>query len=267
MSSALASIAEQTTIHSPIQNPPLKRWNPRPPSDRDLQIYKMVKIQRAEQWAVAAKFNLHDSRVSQIIKKVTRWIAAGGSPIDPELRDHLDRQRVSRAIQRLRLVRAVELATFAVESETRPLKKTRRRWVGGAEVWCEETSIPQPEVSLAAVRLLLKAVTDLQDFDREDAAAADQPPSAGTPTDLLPAVINLLCTWRVQAEADGRVEPTQNIAAFVTSLLNNLLGTTLTRSASKEPAHSPLKLSAAPSHPPGANPKATEHCDDDSPPL
>jgi hypothetical protein len=228
----------------------------------------MVKIQRAEHWAVAAKFNLHDSRVSQIIKKVNRWIAAGGSPTDPQLRDHVARQRVSRAVQRLRLVRAIELATYAVESEARPLKKTRRRWVGGTEVWCDETSYPQPEVSLSAVRLLLKATQALQDFENDDEPSPpdESPPSDAQP-ELLPAVFNLLCTWRTHAEADGRVQAVENVAQLVANLLNNLLGTTLTRNVSERLAPSPLNLSAGPVLPLSANPTAAEHCDNNPDPL
>jgi hypothetical protein len=227
----------------------------------------MVKIQRAEQWAVAAKFNLHDSRVSQIIKKVHCWIAAGGSPADPQLRDHMARHRVARAHQRLRLLRAVEVATHAVEAETHPLKKTRRRWVGGTEVWCEETSVPQPDVSLSAVRLLLKAIESLQNFETdEDRASTDTPPSSDAQADLLPAVFNLLCTWRAAAEADGRVQPASDIPHLIADLLNNLLAATLTRNVSEGLEQSSLNLSANPIQPLGATTKAAEHCANNSPP-
>jgi hypothetical protein len=188
-----------------------------------------VKVHAAQQWVVAIKFGLHETRISQIVKKIHRWIAAGGNPTDPQLRDHVARERVTRAMQRMRLVRAVEVATHAVNVESRPLKVTRRRYVGGTEVWSEETSTPQPDVSLPAVRLLLKATQALEEFDRQE-----QPPETSPPTeqDLLPAIYNLLCTWRLQAEADGRLQSTQSPANLVASVLNQLLGTNLTHDQS-----------------------------------
>jgi hypothetical protein len=105
--------------------------NLRPPKSRDLEIYKKVKIQLREQWEVAHDLNLHYSRVSQIVKRVGRWLAAGGSPTDPELRDYAARQRLSRATHKLRLERAVELASCAMEANPPPLRTKRRRVVGG----------------------------------------------------------------------------------------------------------------------------------------
>src|SRR5438128_888997 len=93
------------------QTPPPPRQRITPPSERDLTVYKRVKIWRDPQWAVAVDLQLHYSRVSQIVKKVEQWLLAGGSPTDPEIRDHVARRRLSRADHKLRLQRAVELAT------------------------------------------------------------------------------------------------------------------------------------------------------------
>ena len=62
---------------------------------------------RDPQWAVAVDLQLHYSRVSQIVKKVEQWLAAGGSPTDPEIRDHVARRRLSHANHKLRVVRAI----------------------------------------------------------------------------------------------------------------------------------------------------------------
>src|SRR2546425_1156855 len=103
----------------PIESAPTPQSSrPRltPPSERDLQVYKRVKIWRDPQWAVAVDLQLHYTRVSQIVKKVEQWLLAGGSSTDPEIRDHVARRRLSRADHKLRLQRAVELATAAMEA-------------------------------------------------------------------------------------------------------------------------------------------------------
>ena len=91
---------------SATESPPLPRPRLTPPSERDLLVYKRVKIWRDPQWAVAVDLQLHYSRVSQIVKKVEQWLLAGGSPTDPEIRDHVARRRLSRADHKLRLQRA-----------------------------------------------------------------------------------------------------------------------------------------------------------------
>src|SRR3954471_16385215 len=146
---------------SPTPPPPASRPRPTPPSERDLTVYKRVRIWRDPQWAVAVDLQLHYSRVSQIVKKVEQWLLAGGSPTDPEIRDHVARRRLSRADHKLRLQRAVELATAAMEAEPQPQTTTRRRTVQGTEVWREETTREPPAVNLAAVRLLVRATEAL----------------------------------------------------------------------------------------------------------
>ena len=53
----------------------------RAPSERDLNVYKQVKIWRHPQSEVAYDLKVHYSRISQIVKKVERWLAAGGSAL------------------------------------------------------------------------------------------------------------------------------------------------------------------------------------------
>ena len=85
------------------QLPPRPVFHLRPPTERDLEIFKRVKVRGHQQWEVAQDYGLHYSRVSQILKKVALWFIIGGSPTDPELRDLAARQRISRATHRLRL--------------------------------------------------------------------------------------------------------------------------------------------------------------------
>jgi len=204
--------------------------NLRPPSDRDLEIYKRVKIRFEEQWEVAQSLGLHYSRVSQIVKRVGRWLAAGGSPSDPALRDHADRQRLSRATLKLRLERAVELASYAMEANPPPLKTTRRRVVGGSEVWSEEVDRDQPAFNLSAVRLLLRATDSLKEWEGEGGEEY-QPPSD---QEMLKMVFELLCQWRQRGEKDGRIGPCGDVPGCVAAMLNMLLRADLPTRLSKE---------------------------------
>ena len=207
------------------QPPPPARPRLSPPSERDLQAYKRVKIWRDPQWAVAVEMQLHYSRVSQIVKKVEQWLLAGGSPTDPEIRDHVARRRLSRADHKLRLQRAVELATTAMEIKPEPQTTTRRRTVQGTEVWREETTRDPQPVNLAAVRLLVRATEVLHKLEEQEEHRATEEPLPEH--DLLPAVFELLCRWRMRAEADGRLPATSDATALVASALNGLLGTQL----------------------------------------
>src|SRR5687768_11312150 len=93
------STTTSLTPRSPLRAP----RSPRPPSDRDLEIYKRVKIVGLHHWEVAQEQELDRSRVSQIVKRVTRWLAAGGQAIDPLIRDHAARQRLAQGDLKLRL--------------------------------------------------------------------------------------------------------------------------------------------------------------------
>jgi hypothetical protein len=205
-------------------NTPAKARAPRairPPSARDLEFYKLVKIKGKEQWEVAHDHQLHYSRVSQIIKRVTRWLASGGEPSDPLIRDYAARQRLSKATLKLRLARATEIASVALEFNF-PVKTTRRRFQGLTEVWRDETSREIPHVNLPALRLLLDATQALQRL--EDAPSADdsQPPADD---EVLRLVFDLLCGLRARAEANGRLAPAQSARALVAQSLATLLGT------------------------------------------
>jgi hypothetical protein len=255
MSCDLANPAVPAAEPKPAPQRPLTRWSLKPPSERDLEIYKLVKIQRREQVSVAWQYEIDASRVSQIVKNVRRWLAAGGAPTDPELRDHVSRQRFARATHKLRLTRAVELATYAMETEPRRLKTTRTRSVGGTVIWTEETTREQPEVDLAAVRLLIRSTEALQALEDQDELNAEAAPPQEQ--DLLPAIFDFLCRLRARAEADGRLQASSDINSTVATALNTLLGTEIpvgwdkaARAADGPPSDSrPLNMSAEPTEP------------------
>ena len=124
MSSAITT----TTTKNPLANHRAPRVK-KPPTARNLEIYKRVKIQGFLQWEVAQDHQLHYSRVAQIIKRVERWLAAGGDPLDPQIRDHAARQRLALGMHKLRLARGIEVASMALEFK-QPVTTTRRRVQG-----------------------------------------------------------------------------------------------------------------------------------------
>jgi hypothetical protein len=137
------------------------------PNDRDWLIYKQVKMFGWRQSRVARDFQLHFSRISQIVRHVNRWLAAGGKPADPELCAFLARREQQLAIQRERLVQCLELATRALESHPSELKTIRRRYVNGKLVNYSETSRQQPTSALSIMSVLIKASAELQKLDEK----------------------------------------------------------------------------------------------------
>src|SRR5262245_13972434 len=214
------------------------------PSARDLEIYNRVKIQLFPQWEVAQDKGLHYSRVCQIVKRVHRWIIAGGNPAEPALRDHAARLRLSRASHQLRLMRCLEIATILMEAQPYQLETTKRRMVQGQEMWCEVTKRDQPNPKLPAVRLVLQTTQALRNLEERQNA---QQPVPAADQDLLPAIFDLLCTLRIRAQADGRLQNTSDVNSLVASTLNNLLGTQLTGSELGVPVLCEPKHSDAPS--------------------
>ena len=227
MSHAISKPAALTPHSAPVlrqscQRTPQSRRSPRPPSDRDLEIYKRVKIQGHPQCEVAVDHELHYSRVSKIIKSVTRWLAAGGDPLDPVIRDSLARKRLAQGQIKLRLARAIEIASIALEFHV-PLTTTRRRVEGVTEVWREETTRDVCRTSPSTLRMLIDAIKTLQQLDRDDAHSDPHLPQTSD-SDLLRAVFDFLCACRSRAESDGVLPAAENIPALVASTLCTLVG-------------------------------------------
>ncbi len=214
MSNALTTTT--TTMNSLANRAPRAK---KPPTSRDLEIYKRVKIKGFEQWEVAQDHELHYSRVSQIVQRVERWLATGGDPLDPVLRDHAARHHLAQANYKLRLARGIEIASMALEFN-QPVKTTRRRVQGVTELWREESSRETPHLNLGALRLLIDATQTLHHLEQQQQSATTQ----STDRELLCYVFDLLCSWRARAEAQDAVRRVTDIPALVSESLFNLLG-------------------------------------------
>lgn len=198
---------------------------PPTPTRRDIQIYKGYVILNQDQTSISYNFNIGRARISQIVAKVKRWLAAGGSPTDPQIRDHLAQQRLSKASQRIRLLRIIDKATYAAEAQLRSQKTTKTRYHGSTPVWHEETAVLAPEVNLPALRLLLRAVKELDQFETRHTDMAQEKPSQPLSEEqLLFTVYELLCRWRSRAEAAGYFQSSADIRQLIVDHLHSLLG-------------------------------------------
>src|SRR5437868_3768366 len=112
---------------------------PPAPSRRDLEIYKCVVVLHQDRCHICMSYNLKPPRISQIIAKVRRWLAAGGAPSDPSIRDHFAQQHLSRAAQKMRLQGIIDRATYAMENQLPAQVTTKSRFQGTTEFWREET--------------------------------------------------------------------------------------------------------------------------------
>src|SRR5262245_45014777 len=212
---------------------PQSARSPRPPSDRNLDIYKRAKLDGRHHWEIAQELGLDRSRVSQVVRRVTRWLAAGGDPIDPLVRDHFARQRLAQGNHKLRLHRAIQLAFDALQFRF-PLETTKKRFQGTTEVWREEISRDVPRVSLSAIRLLLDATKSLQQLENDTdhkrlRKTVDSSDAGLDEQDLLCAVFDFLCGCRARAQAHSRLPladniPAENIPALISDTLTNLVG-------------------------------------------
>jgi hypothetical protein len=166
--------------------------------------------------------------------------AAGGSPTNPELKNVQAERRLARSLQKLRLLRAVRLATAALDARPEPSTKTRRRIVDGEEVWREESQANSAPVNLYALQNYVLAVKALESFDREEQLQASTEPIV--PPQTLADIFNLLCRFRCEAEAAGQVNNSGgDVYGLVVTTLNYLLGVKLNQHRS-EPSQARAQL-------------------------
>ncbi|HEY2411451.1 MAG TPA: hypothetical protein VGI40_04380 [Pirellulaceae bacterium] len=215
--------------------------SPPPPSPRDLEIYKRSVVFKHDQLAIAAHYDLGQPRISQIVNNVRDWLAAGGSPEDPAIRDHFAQQKLTRATQKIRLLRIIDMATYAMENRLQSQVKTKHRYQGTTEVWHEEVRHLAPEVNLPAMRLLLRAVKTLDDLETK--ADPTSPPKISaqlSPDELLHSVFEFLCQWRTRAEAAGHLSQSADIPQLIANGLRSLIGVNI---APTHPSHTHHSLS------------------------
>ncbi len=232
----------------------------KPPSERDLTIFKRAVVCQHHHWEIAGEYRLHPTRISQIVKRVRRWLAAGGAPTDPQIRDHQARQRLSRATHRMRLERIVERLTHAMHDTEPAPPLVRRRMVGQHEVWREEAEQRECVWNLPAIRLMLRANDALAKLDEQSEPAAESQPASDA--DLLQVVFEFLCGCRARAEEAGQQPASPDVSVVVAAALAGLLGESA--AATARGAHPALNMSADHEEAGGASSEEPESCDESS---
>jgi len=173
------------------------------PADRDLKIFKMVMIQHLRHEEVARVFGLHRTRIVQIVKRLCLELA-GAPPEDPEIKDHLARQRLEQKLEKMRLEFVLEETAKALRQEPRHLEIKRvggRNRDGKEEQWEEVTTRQQP-VNVQLLKTFLRTSEALQGLREE--CAGDEPPKTLTDTELFDAINEIFENWlgRMQFEQD-----------------------------------------------------------------
>jgi hypothetical protein len=225
------------------------------PSARDLEIYKRSVILGHNQCTIALDYDLKQPRISQIIDNVRDWLAAGGDPSDPDVRDHFAQRHLSKAMQKLRIQGVIDRAIHAMEFQQPSQVTTRSRYQGTTEVWREEIRHQQPPINFPAMRLLLRAVKELKNLETDSDSGADASPAPrSTEAQLLQSVFDFLCRLRQRAEAAGHLPQSANIAQFIADGLYSLIGIAV--ESARRPAQF-LSLPSQPDNSPAREPSPT----------
>src|SRR5436190_12801803 len=166
-------------------------------TDRDLEIFKKVEIEKMTHEDVATSFGIDRSRVTQIMKQV-RMALAQATPDDPEIQNHLARQRYDRALEKLRYQFALDHAAQAISKETRTLATNRagsRTKGGKKERWSEAITRDKP-ANVQLVKTFVRIAHDLGQLnDREMAANPIQAENL-TNLQFFRVLSEVLSNWR-----------------------------------------------------------------------
>jgi hypothetical protein len=146
------SHAQPTTA---AQDPPLKR-----PCERDLQIYQAVRIGFRKQVAVAQQFGISESRVSQVLRKVTRFMAGllPGEELSLRLEDAKRAQLIDWETYERRK-EDYRKAEMVWEQSLRPLTTTQWTYAGSAN---DERNLKKTVITQREQRLSLGAVQTME---------------------------------------------------------------------------------------------------------
>jgi hypothetical protein len=204
------------------------------PVDRDLKIFKMVMIQHLRHDEVARVFGLHRTRIVQIVKRLCLELA-NAPPDDPEIKDHLARQRLEQNLQKMRLEFVLEETAKALRQEPRHLEIKRvggRNRDGKEEQWEEVTTRQQP-VNVQLLKTFLRTSEALRSLREE--LAVEAPQKKLTDTELFEAINAIFENWlgRMQFEAD---QPSRAFYQLVSNFRLQMYSWVLSRKEGKSRA-------------------------------
>jgi len=198
-----------------------KRGGSIAPSPKAQEVFRRVVVNCEKQCDVAEDLKISSGRVSQHVRRVRQWLAAG-SPGDPETTAQ-QQQRLDRAVAK---ARHEAILAFAM-SELRRLAAIHRHATTRIEEKEGEntkvvTTYRDQALSVQHLKVAQRAVIELAKLAELDPLP---PPRPVMPSDhdLFRAVRDVLCDWRQRAEHLGHV-PQSNWEELVGAVIAAVIG-------------------------------------------
>ena len=203
------------------------------PSRRDQEIFKRVVVHCQRQYEVGADLKLTPSRVSQIVNRVRRWLAAG-SQGDPETLAALERRRLELALAQARheaiyerLIREADRQAAHPQQTTvrTEMKASGRRQPPGdsatedAEVTKVITTVRDQPLDVQLLKAAQRSAIELERLAEREPIPAPRSSAMPSDNELFLAIYDILCDWRRRAEHAGKVTKSCNVPAFIQHLL------------------------------------------------
>jgi hypothetical protein len=187
--------------------------------ERNLAIFRKVEIERFTHEEVAHRFKLRRSRVSQIVKQVRLNLAGVGGD-DPEIENHLARQKLQRGLEKLRLEYALEATAEVMRREERSLMTKRsgsRDKDGRKEDWHEVITHDKP-ANLQAIKTFLRVTQELGKQNERE-IAGNLAGANLTQFELFQRIADVLSNWHESEKADP---PSDAFCSMVRTFTINL---------------------------------------------
>jgi hypothetical protein len=213
-----ASTASQRTRRK-YRRPLLRRTGA--PSQRDFSIFKKVELERLTHDEVAGKFGLHRSRVTQICHNVRRYLAQATAD-DPNIENHLARQRLDAELEKLRYEFALEAAADAIRRERPTLVTNRagaRRKNDQEEGW-NETVNRDVTPSMQPLKIFVRVTRELGKLNQRSIQANPVGQNL-TQCQMFQAISDLLHEWSIHA-ADRKDAPSHAFIEMVSQFQMNI---------------------------------------------
>ena len=225
------------------------------PSARNQQIYLDYQTAGCRQTDLAAKYGLTQCRISQIIRRVEKWLHATFD-FRPSTFDHSARQALERRLQH---DRASAVAREAMRHFKDQQKSITHKSGTRADKQIDETTERLLPPNLQCLKVVLQANAQLSRLDKQLAEEQSQPPKGDNQSRK--EIENWLTKRLLEAEQSGKVEPVYNPRFLVERTLSALLGEAKYRIDLRDLIYRPSQETKQPESdevPP--DPCRTEHC-------
>jgi hypothetical protein len=153
-----------------------------PPTERDLQIFKLAEIQRWTHDQIADHYgDISRRRVSQIVQEVRHWLAHHPTE-DPQLNSELEQRRLTRNVERMHLENVITRALFALDHAPPTLQTTCH----ANGVCVANYHRDQPPVDVRVLKTYLRAVEALGKLNERPEIPEPELPPGTAADDVIP---------------------------------------------------------------------------------